>query len=392
MFTSRKRMLAAIDRKIVDHPPCSFMLFAGLWSVSVDYLSFIQSQLDMGLDAYVQIPPRPPGLINDYYNLHGLPVNYDPRVTIEEWVDHRPDQRYPVLVKVYHTPAGALRTEVVRTDDWRWGNHIPFLDDYLSSRSLKFLIESIPDLERLAFLLRAPTATEIAEFQTVSQPVIQFARQKDLLLTGGWGVGADMIGWVYGLQNMLYALYDTPEFIRKLLEMVAVWNRKRMEVTLEAGIDLYIKRAWYENCDFWTPAKFREFLAPILKAEVELAHSKGARFGYMITSNTKPLLETIVECGVDVLIGVDPHEWDLEQTRRILDGRAALWGGVNGHLTVECESPSAVRSEVRLAMEKLAPGGGFILSPVDNVRTLTDRARQNVFTLIDEWQKQIKQV
>ncbi len=38
-------------------------------------------------------------------------------------------------------PRATLRTEVRQTEDWRYGNHIPFLDDYLSSRSLKFLVE-----------------------------------------------------------------------------------------------------------------------------------------------------------------------------------------------------------------------------------------------------------
>jgi hypothetical protein len=38
-------------------------------------------------------------------------------------------------------------------------------------------------------------------------------------------------------------------------------------------------------------------------------------------------------------------------------------------------------------MELLAPGGGFILSPVDNVRELTSQARENVLALIDEWQR-----
>jgi hypothetical protein len=38
-------------------------------------------------------------------------------------------------------------------------------------------------------------------------------------------------------------------------------------------------------------------------------------------------------------------------------------------------------------MEVLAPGGGFILSPVDNVREFTPRATENVPALIDEWQR-----
>jgi len=378
-------MLFALDRQQPDHTPCSFMLFGGLWSGSANYLAYIQSMLDLGLDAYVQIPPREPRLMNDFYNLYGLPVNYHPQVRIEEWVENRPEQRYPLLVKEYHTPAGTLRTEVQQTKDWRYGDHIPFLDDYLSSRSVKFLVEGLEDLDKLAYLLVEPTAEEKAAFHSLSRPAIELARRKDLLLAGGWGVGADMFGWLYGLQNMLYAVYDQPEFIQRLLEMVAAWNRSRMETALSAGVDLYIKRAWYENCDFWAPAKFQQFLAPIIRAEADLAHQHGARFGYLITDNCMPLLEQIAACGVDVLIGVDPLAFNLEQTRRILAGRVCLWGGVNGHLTVERGSPDEARQEVRRAMKLLAPGGGFILSPVDNVRDLTCQSRENVLALINEW-------
>ena len=387
MFSSRQRMLLALDCQQPDHTPLSFMLFGGLWSGSANYLAFIQGLLDLGLDTFVQIPPREPRLMNDFYNLHGLPVNYHPQVRIEEWVENRPGERYPILVKQYHTPAGTLRSEVRRTEDWRSGNHIPFLDDYLSSRSLKFLVEGSQDLDKLAYLLMKPAPEEAAAFQSVSRAPIEFARQKGLLLAGGWGVGADMFGWLYGLQNMLYAVYDQPNLIKHMLELFAEWNRSRMELVLSAGVDLYIKRAWYENCDFWSPTKFKQFLAPILKSEVDLAHQYGAHFGYLITANCMPLLEQIAECGVDVIIGVDPLAYDLEQTKKILGGRVCLWGGVNGHLTVERGSPGEVRQEVRRAMELLAPGGGFILSPVDNVRDLTSQARVNVLALVDEWHK-----
>ena len=200
-------------------------------------------------------------------------------------------------------------------------------------------------------------------------------------------IPADLVGWVYGLENMVYASYDQPGFLHALLDIIATWNRLRMEVLLDARIDLYIKRAWYGNCDFWTPATFREFLFPILKADAELAHSKGTRLGYIITSNCMPLLEIIAETGVDVLIGVDPQAWDLAETRRRLEGQVCLWGGVNGHLTVERGSPSEVRAEVRRAMQVLGRGGGFVLSPVDNVRESTPRTEANVRALIDEWRR-----
>lgn len=380
-------MLTALSGQKPDAAPCSFMLFDGLKAESRDYLDFIQRQLDLGLDAYVQIPPRPPVVKNDYYNLHGLPVNFHPDVTIQEWKEHPEGSYYPVLIKEYHTPGGVLRAEVRQDEEWRWGDHVPFLDDYLVGRSNKFIVDGAEELGALRYLLAAPTPKEITSFQIDSAPALEFAHRHDLLVAGGWGVGADLIGWVYGLQRLPYALFDHPEFIAELLQIIAAWNRSRMEVVLQAGIDLYIKRAWYENCDNFTPRHYRQFIRPILEADAALVHQYGAKFGYMMTSNCMPLLDEIREAGVDAMIGVDPAQWDLEVARQKLGGRVCLWGGINGHLTVERGKPEEVRAEVQRAMQVLAPGGGFILSPVDNVREYTPTAQANITALIGAWKQ-----
>ncbi len=334
-MTSRLRMLAALSCQEADHTPCSFMLFGGLWKSCGSYAEFVERQAALGLDAFVELPPRPPGLMNDYYNLHGIPVHFDPRVTIREWTEHIPGEKWPVLVKEYQTPAGTLRAEVRRTEDWPRGDHVPFLDDFIVPRSRKFLVAGPADLEPLSFLLAPPSQEEAVQFMSGSQAAVDQARRIDLLLTGGWGVGADLIGWICGLENMVFMVYDRPGFFQDLLNLIARWNQVRMELVLSAGIDLYIKRAWYENLDFFTPASWNKYLLPILKAEADLAHSFGSKFGYLITSSCMPLLESIAEAGVDVLIGVDPQHWDLKLAKEKLAGKVCLWGGVNGHLTVE---------------------------------------------------------
>jgi hypothetical protein len=384
-MTSRDRMLAALACQPVDRVPCAFMLYGALHQSSGNYLDFVAGQLALGLDAYVELPPRPPVVVNDHYNLHGIPVRYDPRVVVSEWVERPTDEVEPVLVKEYLTPAGTLRTEVRQTDDWRWGDHVPFLDDYLEPRSRKFLVGVPGDIERLRYLLVAPTPDERTAFLRECEPVLAFARERDLLVAGGWGVGADVLGWILGLENMMFATYDDPSFLHSLLDVIAEWNRTRMSLVLEAGIDLYVKRAWYENLDFWTPGSWREHLEPIVRADVDLAHSRGARFGYIITANCASLLPALADAGVDVLIGVDPREWDMKAARQALGDRVCLWGGVNGHLTIEEGAESSVRAEVRDAMAALAGRPGFILSPVDNVRADTPRSRSNVLALVDEW-------
>jgi hypothetical protein len=163
-----------------------------------------------------------------------------------------------------------------------------------------------------------------------------------------------------------------------------------MEAAFTLPVDLYIKRAWYENCDFWTPAAWKEFIRPILSQDVQLAHQSGVKFGYIATSKVMPLIDLIIESGVDVLIGVDPREYDLEKLAVKAKGKLCLWGGVNGHLTVERGNPEAVESEVSRAMRTLAPLGGFILSPVDNITEITLNTWRNVDVLVDAW-KQLRE-
>jgi len=385
-WSSRDRMQAALACQIPDHTPCAFMMYKGLKNRCADSRAFILAQLDLGLDTVVELPIRPPVVVNDHYNLHGLPVSYDPRVRMREWLETKTGAG-DVLIKEYTTPGGCLRAEVQKTTEWPWGDHVPFLDDHLVPLSRKYLVERPEDLEALSYLLTPPTPVEVETYRRESAPYLQLAEQNGLLLAGGWGVGADLIGWICGLKNMIFMTYRQPVFLRDLLCLISTWNRKRMEAAFTLPLDLYVKRAWYENCDFWTPASWQEFILPHLIEEVRLAHQAGVKFGYLITSNAMPLVESIIAAGVDVLIGVDPRQFDLEKLATQTHTKLCLWGGVNGHLTIERGSPEDVENEVTRAMQLLAPQGGFILSPVDNVREDSAGIKANVNRLIQSWEQ-----
>ena len=384
-LSSRENLLAALNYEQVNYTPCSFMLYKGLLANSHNYIDFLQKQINLGLEPYAMIPPRPPKVINDHYNLHGMLVSYDPAVKIKEWIEHRENEVFPILVKEYNTPAGKLKVEVRQTDDWRCGKHVPLFDDHIIPRTLKYLIGEPNDLDALRYLLRPPTIQEIENVRNESKSVIEFAHKHGLLTLGGWGIGADMLGWIYGFENMVFTAFDQPKFLHAMLHLISEWNRTRMLALLDIGVDLYIKRAWYETCNFWTPKSFTEFLLPILKEEAALAHQYSTKFGYIATDKVTPLLPVLRESGIDVLIGIDPHTYDLTETKKSLNGKVCLWGGVNGHLTIEMGSEEETRAEVQKAMHELSPGGGFILSPVDNVREDNNQSRQNVAALIDEW-------
>jgi uroporphyrinogen-III decarboxylase len=381
-------MLLALRREPADHVPCSFMSFTALRRrCHEDLYQLVLAERAMGLDSFLFIPtaPRPERL--DHPDLRGLPVRFAPEVSVKEQREETPGGA--ILHKEYATPAGKLSTSVRLSDDWPHGDHIPFVDDYQIPRALKPLVTEVRELEALRYLLTPPAPEDIARFRAETQKARAFTDQHGVLLVGGWGVGADMADWLCGVENFTLLTQDQPEFATALLEMIHQWNLERMRVVLAAPVDLYIRRAWYEGCDFLMPRFFREVMLPRMKAEAALAHEHGALFGYICSSGTLPMLDFYVEAGVDVLIGIDPVQGthtNLELMKKKAGERLSFWGGVSGAVTVELGSEEEIRAAVQKAIATLGPAG-FVLSPVDNITIDAPQTWRNIDVFLDEWQR-----
>jgi hypothetical protein len=367
------------------------MIFAALRNQCNDQLEFVERQVEMGLDTFVGFPVRPARRNRDTSeqgDLHGLPVRFAPEVQLREWREDPPGERYPILHREYTTPAGKLHTAVNRTEDWEQGERVPLFDDFVIPRARKRLIEGPDDLPALQYLLTPPSDDEIAAFRESSRPAKALAAKHDLLTVAEWGVLYDAACWLCGMEQVTLMTFDQPAFVEELFSIISGWNRRRMEVVLEEGVDLYIRRAWYENADFWSPTLYERFILPELKKDVQTAHEAGAKLAVITTSSFTPFLDLYLESGIDALIGVDPVQdarADLTLTKQKLGGKVCLWGGVNGFVTVERGTPDEVHQAVRDAMDVLSPGGGFVLSPVDNVVDDSPGTWKNVQALIDTW-------
>jgi uroporphyrinogen-III decarboxylase len=388
-LTSRERMLRALTHQDLDHIPCAFMSFTALRKcLNEDMFELSKAELGMGLDSILFIPSAGRPLRRDHPDLRGLPVRFHPEVTVREWKEDAPGG-YPILHKEYTTPAGKLTTAVQTSDDWPHGDHIPFIDDYQIPRALKPLVTEPAELDALRYLLAPPRQEDVDAYHEEVKRARAFADEHGVLLVGGWGVGMDMVNWLVGMQQLMLLSMDNPQFVTDLLEVIHRWNVQRMELVLSAPVDLYIRRAWYEGCDFVLPKFYRQAIAPRFRAEVDLAHQRGAKFGYICSSGTKPMLDDYIGIGFDVLIGLDPIQGthtDMPLMKQKLGGQIALWGGVSGAVTVERGSEDEIRAAVRQAVGTLGPTG-LILSPVDNITVDEPLTWHNIDVFIDEWRK-----
>ncbi len=394
-MTSRQRMLAAIGYEPVDYTPCSFMIFNNLRERCRDETQFVERQVEMGLDAFVHV-----GHLNaDLHRYGGL----HPDARWREWVERENGVTW--FCRRIDTPAGPLTSRLRQRDGWPTENDFPVMKDHVVPRMEEVLVKPEEDLEKVPYLFGPLRDADIARLAEEAAQSDALARQLGLLQVGGWkgavrpglqvdpGVmGADAMSWLSGLEQVMVLSLTRPEIVEEYMRIIHEWNMRQLAVYLDVTrADLLVRRGWYETTEFWTPAAYRRIIAPTLRREAELVHQAGRRYGYIITSAFLPLLDDILGAGVDVLIGLDPAEGKGTHLPAIKDrfrrARRCLWGGVSGAITVEMGTEEETGEAVRAALRTLGSDGGFILSPVDNVREDTENARRNTRAFIEAWKK-----
>lgn len=388
-MTSKERMLGTFDYSEVDYIPCAFMLFFNMTNKVKKQDKAIEEELKMGLDAIV--------------NVGTLEHSFHHDTKYSEWVEKADGNKY--FNRKLETPGGPLSQKVIQRNNWPTEEFFPIFDDYIIPRSKKFFLDPEKDLDKLKYLLgpfskenieklknQAAEAKKIADKYGLLQVAGEMGR--NLFNEGNYSLisGADMMSWLSGFENIMILSLTKPEIIKEYVNIISDWNKRQIEIYLDiADVDLIVRRAWYETTEFWTPQAYKDIIAPTIRKEAELVHQAGKKYGYIMTSAFLPIIDDILDTGVDILIGLDPKEGkgtEMDIVKEKFSSRKkALWGGVSGPVTLEEGTARDAEEAAIEAIKILGRGGGFILSPVDNVREETENVWANTYKFIDTWKK-----
>jgi len=372
-MTSRERLMAAIGLEEPDHVP--------LWCLwSYDRDPFNRKDDRARMDATLALG------MDDTLWLHA-PWRMAPEVRVSAWSEPVPGEEYVLLRKRYETPAGvaehALRSSHLLSDP----EGIGVVGDTNMSHSVKFLVEEPKDLRPLRYLLCDPDEEQLTRFREKAEAYRRFADERQVLLEGAYVSLGDTAVWLMGPTNLMYAFQDDPGFVEELLEIVWDWHVRQIEILLDERVDVILHRGWYELPDFWGVEPYRRFLKPLLRKEADMVHQAGAKFSYIMTRGVMPLLDDFLEIGMDVLWGPDPVQGgaDLRVLRDKLKGRICIWGGMNAILTLGEGTPEDAQRAVEEAIRILAPGGGFVLFPVDQI--VAGTPWENMEAMLGRWKE-----
>jgi len=382
---SKDRLLSAISYKEPDHVPLTFRWIIrqfGKDRTWRDQFERAEMELKLGLDPMLQLAYAPAWKL-------------DPGVKIHLWREPPvAGEQYPIMTKEYHTKKGVLKQVVRQTPDWPYGDFVPLWSDHMipRSRSKKYLIGDMNDVEAFGSLFNDPAENEQKQFLEEAETVKRFADERCVFVENMWTLQmGDVAAWSFGVENLISACFKNPEIVHRFLDILLEWNIMYLEKIAEPGVaDMVSYRAWYENVSFWPPKVYRTFLFPRVKKLVEVAHRLGVKFCYVISIGIIPLLDLLKDLNIDVLFGIDPVEdklggADLQRIKNAAGGDICLWGGVNSYVTLTTGAKQLIETETAQAIRILGPGGGFILSAIDSLDKQTPWG--NIEHMIGIWRK-----
>jgi len=119
-----------------------------------------------------------------------------------------------------------------------------------------------------------------------------------------------------------------------------------------------------------SPKHFRELFFPGFKGVVQGFKQLGLYVIKHTDGNLWPILDMIVEAGIDCLDPIDPAGgMDLAEVKAVYGDRIAVKGNVDCAHLMTFGTPEEVVAATKIALQKGMPGGGFILSSSNSIHS-----------------------
>ena len=174
-----------------------------------------------------------------------------------------------------------------------------------------------------------------------------------------------------GMENALMAFMTQKSAMIALAAAIADFKIDVID-RLDEAIDMDI--LWYgddwgtQSNVFLPPDVWREIVRPQTQRIYDAAKKRGILVNQHSCGNVEPLIPDMVEMGADMWNPCQPVN-DLAAIKRKYGSRLVLWGGIDSQFVLGRPGVTAeeVDEEVRLRIQTLATGGGYIASPSHSV-------------------------
>jgi len=232
----------------------------------------------------------------------------------------------------------------------------------------------LADDDALLASYRPPDPEQPEQYTQASALIEAYGRTH--CIVGGVHCAAFEGPWyLRGMERFLQDMLINKDYAHELIDRVAGFYLAAGLVLARMGCDILLAGDDVGTQDrmLISPALWREFVKPRY-GRLFGAYKRARpdiKIAVHICGFIEPIIDDLIEVGVDILNPVQPLAMDPGRLKRRYGDRLAFWGAVDDQHVLPRGSPREVEAEVRLRLGQLAPGGGYIICPSHNVQPTT---------------------
>jgi uroporphyrinogen decarboxylase len=213
--------------------------------------------------------------------------------------------------------------------------------------------------------LATPDPREPRRMAPISDVAARIDREQSFLSVGHPYFLYEKAINILGPEQFGVAMLAAPAAAHRLLDTILDFELAIAEQYLAFGIDHVTFSDDYGHQDrlAMSPECWREFVKPRLARAVAFYRERlgsEAVIGLHSCGHVMPILQDLMEVGLDILHPVQSRANDLQRMRRITSGSMTLAGGIDGQHVLPLGDASDVREEVFRKMDMLWEGGGYL--------------------------------
>ena len=179
-----------------------------------------------------------------------------------------------------------------------------------------------------------------------------------------------MISWM-GYQAFYIELHEHPARLQALIDALTAQQQEALQLAAACPAQAIEVGGNYDE-QMTPPPVFERFFAPFYREARQTLEAGGKILVVHGDGEMRRLRESLRDCGVQVVEALTPRPMtsiDLAETRRLWQGRVALWGGVASVMLTDTFSDDDLERHLEALWQAVTPGDRFILGFGDNVPT-----------------------
>ena len=171
-----------------------------------------------------------------------------------------------------------------------------------------------------------------------------------------------------GMQKLMMDFLDHPDFVRRLLRVIADYNIAQATEALKYDIDaVYFGDDWGQQRGLQMgPHLWRQFIQPELKRIYSAVRDAGKLVFIHSCGKVDELFDDLIDIGLNCFNPFQPEVMDIFSLMKSYRGRLAFHGGLSTQRTLPYGSVDDVKNETKRLLEAGADGG-YIFAPAHAV-------------------------